>query len=198
MLETWGWIDGGAFPHPPSPGRGVAFTSISRARFGIMSASRPKPRSGCSLSEGENQNKENDHGKAHGLGSARTDPVLDRVPQERRVDRALARQAPVYDLAGDTEPSHTQRQGLRMLEPPLREVRRLHAPVVRGDGLQGAREEQARLLRGVPRLPRGRLRAPLQGPVRLQRVRAREVLPAHEERGSTSPTGPRPRTAARS
>ena len=153
----------------------------------------PDRRRRQTMNKGEKQ-----HGKAHGFGSARTDPVLDRVPQERRVDSALARQAPVDDMAGAHQPPHIQRQGLRMLEPPLREVRSLHAPVLRGDGLQGAGQEQPRMLRVVPRLPRGSVRPPEQGPLRLQRVRAREVLPAHEERGSTSPTGPRPRTAARS
>ena len=111
-------------------------------------------------------------------GTRRTQPhrVHARLRRERGGHRQGAREVGVDHLARAAQPQDRQRQALRVLEQAVRALRRMRA-----DGLQRLQgrpaEELAGVLRVVPGLPRGRVRPPEQGPLRLQRMRARAQLP---------------------
>ena len=122
--------------------------------------------------------KERNH-ETHGTRRKEPHRVHARLRKQRGCHSQSAREVGVDHLARTAEPQDRQRQALRMLEQAVRPLRRL-----RTDGIQGLprhpQEELPRMLRVVPGLPRGRVRPPEQGPLRLQRMRARARLPAQE------------------
>ena len=121
-------------------------------------------------------NRKERNNETHGTRRKEPHRVHARLRKQRGQHSQSAREAGVDHLARAAEPQDRQRQALRMLEQAVRPLRRL-----RTDGIQRlprhSQEEFSRMLRVVPGLPRVRLRPPEQGPLRLQRMRARAQLP---------------------